>query len=72
MDEAMLARLIQRAIDEDPAARRPNLIHSLLIAHHGKLVLEEYFFGFDRNQPHDIRLDVAAGNLMMAGLSYQI
>jgi CubicO group peptidase (beta-lactamase class C family) len=30
-------------------------IHSLLIARHGKLVLEEYFYGFKREQPHDMR-----------------
>ena len=55
MDEAMLAKLVQQLIDSDPAARRPTLIHSLLIAHRGKLVLDEYFFGFDRSQPHDLR-----------------
>ena len=55
MDETMLARLVQRLIDADPAARRPGLIHSLLVAHHGKLVLEEYFFGFNRDQQHDTR-----------------
>lgn len=55
MDETMLARLVQRLIDGDPAARRPDLIHSLLVAHHGKLVLEEYFFGFNGDQQHDTR-----------------
>ena len=55
MDEAVLSRLIQRLIDADPAARRPALIHSLLVAHRGRLVLEEYFFGFTRDQPHDTR-----------------
>jgi CubicO group peptidase (beta-lactamase class C family) len=55
LDEAALARLVQRLIDADPADRRPALIHSLLIARRGKLVLEEYFFGFDRDQPHDTR-----------------
>jgi CubicO group peptidase (beta-lactamase class C family) len=55
MDEAMLTSLVQRLIDADPAIRRPALIHSLLVAHHGKLVLEEYFFGFNRDQPHDLR-----------------
>jgi len=55
MDEAMLAKLIQRLIDADPAVRRPALIHSLLVAHKGKLVLEEYFYGFDRDEPHDLR-----------------
>ena len=55
MDEAVLARLVQRLIDADPSVRRPALIHSLLVAYKGKLVLEEYFFGFDRGQPHDLR-----------------
>jgi CubicO group peptidase (beta-lactamase class C family) len=55
MDEAMLERMVQKLIDADPAARRPGLIHSLLVAHRGKLVLEEYFFGFDREQQHDTR-----------------
>lgn len=55
MDEERLARLVQRLADSDPADRRPNLIHSVLVAYRGKLVLEEYFFGFQRDQPHDTR-----------------
>jgi CubicO group peptidase (beta-lactamase class C family) len=55
MDEAKLTALIQRLIDADPSIRRAALMHSILVAHKGKLVLEEYFFGFDRNQPHDLR-----------------
>jgi CubicO group peptidase (beta-lactamase class C family) len=54
-DEVALTRLVQAIIDSDPAARRPRRIHSLLVARHGKLVLEEYFFGFDRDMPHDLR-----------------
>jgi hypothetical protein len=30
-------------------------IHSLLIARHGKLVVEEYFHGYHRDDPHDTR-----------------
>ena len=30
-------------------------IHSLLIARHGKLVLEEYFHGANRDEPHNLR-----------------
>jgi CubicO group peptidase (beta-lactamase class C family) len=30
-------------------------IHGVLIARHGRLVLEEYFHGADRDQPHDTR-----------------
>ena len=55
MDEAALTKFVQGLVDADPAARRPQLIHSVLIAYRGKLVLEEYFHGFDRDIPHDIR-----------------
>ena len=55
MDEATLTKLIQRLIDADPSIRRAALMHSILVAHHGKLVLEEYFFGSNRNEPHDLR-----------------
>ena len=54
-DESALAAVIQRVIDSDPAARRPQLIHSLLVARNGRLALDEYFFGNDRDTPHDIR-----------------
>jgi len=55
LDEEPLARLIQRLSEADPAIRRPGLMHSILVAHRGKLVLEEYFFGFDRDKQHDSR-----------------
>ena len=74
IDEAVLGRVVQQLIDADPAARRPSLIHSLLVARHGKLVLEEYFFGFDRDAPHDTRsagktfASVMLGAAMMRGV----
>jgi CubicO group peptidase (beta-lactamase class C family) len=55
LKEAGLARAVQRIIDGDPFARQPSLIHSVLVARRGKLVLEEYFFGHDRDTVHDIR-----------------
>jgi CubicO group peptidase (beta-lactamase class C family) len=55
IDEATLARAVQKIIVGDPAGRRPSLVHSMLIARHGRLVLEEYFFGYDRDTPHDMR-----------------
>ena len=54
-DEAALAATVQKIIDVDPAARRAWLIHSLAIVRHGKLVLDEYFYGFERDRPHDLR-----------------
>ncbi len=73
LDEASLTAAIRGIIDGDPAARRPNLIHSFLIARHGRLVLEEYFYGYDRERPHDVRsagkafASVMLGALMMSG-----
>lgn len=55
IEEAALARAVQRIVAGDPFARRPSLIHSLLVARRGRLVLEEYFFGHDRDTVHDVR-----------------
>jgi CubicO group peptidase (beta-lactamase class C family) len=55
VDEAALARVVQRVIDTDPSARRPTLMHAFLLARRGKLVLEEYFYGTTREGEHDIR-----------------
>lgn len=55
LDEAALATMVQSIIDADPSARRAGLIHSVLVAHRGRLVLEEYFHGYTRETPHDIR-----------------
>ena len=55
IDEAAVTRLIGELAQADPTMRGPNLIHSLLIARHGRLVVEEYFFGQDRETAHDLR-----------------
>jgi CubicO group peptidase (beta-lactamase class C family) len=55
LDEEALRRAMQRIIDGDPFGREPSLIHSVLVARQGRLVLEEYFFGHDRDKVHDIR-----------------
>ncbi len=71
-DEAALARLVQEIATGDPSSRRPQLIHSLLVARGGRLVLEQYFFGYDRDTAHDIR---SAGktfaSVMLGALMYQ-
>lgn len=55
MSEGPLTRMIGAIAEGDPSIRRPNLIHSVLVAHRGRLVLEEYFHGYTRDTPHDIR-----------------
>jgi len=53
-DEARIAALVDRirATPQDVAA--PD-VQSLLVARHGKLVLDEYFNGYDADRPHDVR-----------------
>jgi CubicO group peptidase (beta-lactamase class C family) len=55
LDEAALETIVRSIAASDPTARPPVLIHSLLVAHRGRLVLDEYFFGHDRETPHDMR-----------------
>ena len=49
--EALVRKLIANSIDSTTAPE----IHGVLIARHGKLVLEEYFHGEHREKPHDTR-----------------
>lgn len=73
IDETALARAVQYIVDSDPTARPATLIHSLLVAYRGRLVLEEYFFGHGRETPHDTRsagktfASVMLGAAMMEG-----
>ena len=68
--EAFVQGLIDTRMDSVNASQ----IHSVLIARHGKLVLEEYFHGHDRDRPHDTRsagksmAAVMVGAAMQAGL----
>jgi CubicO group peptidase (beta-lactamase class C family) len=55
IDEGVLSAIIGELASSDPTARPPRLLHSLLVAHRGRLVLEEYFFGQGRETPHDMR-----------------
>ena len=55
LDPDPIEALVQSVLDTDPIAARVACIHSILLARHGKLVLEEYFNGFDRERPHDLR-----------------
>jgi len=46
-------------------------IQSLLIARHGKLALEEYFYGFSRARPHDTRSAGKTLATMLVGVARQ-
>ncbi|TQF17557.1 serine hydrolase [Myxococcus llanfairpwllgwyngyllgogerychwyrndrobwllllantysiliogogogochensis] len=55
MDVQPLRELVQRILDQQPGPDAAPAIQGLLVARHGKLVLEEYFQGFDKERPHDLR-----------------
>ncbi|MDB5234117.1 MAG: CubicO group peptidase beta-lactamase class family [Hymenobacter sp.] len=51
LNPAPLREMVQALIDEQ---QYPN-VHSVLIWQHGKLVLEEYFYGYDRQRLQQLR-----------------
>ncbi|HET7460065.1 MAG TPA: serine hydrolase [Longimicrobium sp.] len=55
LDPAPLERLVRRIEAADPADPAAPQVHSLLVARHGRLALEEYFHGHDAGRPHDLR-----------------
>jgi CubicO group peptidase (beta-lactamase class C family) len=55
LDSAPITALVRKIIDTDPRPQYSPLIQSLLIARHGKLAVEEYFYGQDEERPHDLR-----------------
>lgn len=73
LGEQPLTALVRAITDGDPRFDSTSLIQSVLIARHGRLVLEEYFFGYDQWRPHDLRsasktfASVVAGATMMHG-----
>jgi CubicO group peptidase (beta-lactamase class C family) len=78
IDQAMIERFVQKLIDMPQDSVSTSQVHSLLIARHGKLVLEEYFHGFDRDTPHDTRsaakswTNVLIGAAMQAGVPIRL
>lgn len=78
IDQATIERFVQKLIDMRQDTVSTSQIHSLLIARRGKLVLEEYFHGFDRDTPHDTRsaskswTNVLIGAAMQAGVPIRL
>ena len=78
IDRAMIESFVQKLIDMPQESVSTSQVHSLLIARHGKLVLEEYFHGFDRDTPHDTRsaakswTNVLIGAAMQAGVPIRL
>ena len=70
MDEAPIANLMEKIIRADPTSSAL-AIQSLLIARHGRLVLEEYFYGFSQDRVHDMRSAGKTFAPVLVGLARQ-
>jgi CubicO group peptidase (beta-lactamase class C family) len=55
IDTAAMERLVQSFIDMPMDEADAPEIHALLVARHGRLLLEEYFHGFARDKLHTLR-----------------
>jgi CubicO group peptidase (beta-lactamase class C family) len=55
LDAKLLAALVEQIRDTDPKVSPLPAVQGILAARHGKLVLEEYFYGFSRDRLHDLR-----------------
>jgi CubicO group peptidase (beta-lactamase class C family) len=72
MQSEPIAELV-KTVSMTPTSLHDPDIHAILIARHGKLVVEEYFHGYERYKPHDTRSATKAiastlvGALMQSG-----
>ena len=61
---AVLERLVNGVVD----GTHPN-VRSILVYHKGALILEEYFYGYDRTRPHQMRSFTKSVISLLAGVA---
>jgi CubicO group peptidase (beta-lactamase class C family) len=74
ISRAKISEMMQLLSDAANDSMNAHRLHAIAIARHGKLVVEEYFFGEHADKPHDTRsgsktvLNLLIGAAMQAGL----
>lgn len=66
-----IAAMIEKEIDPPADNVSAPYVHAVLIARHGKLVLEEYFHRFHRDEPHDTRSASKSLTSLLTGATIQ-
>jgi len=66
IDSELIGDMVRAIVDEELA-----LTHSVLVVRRGKLVVEEYFYGFDRKTRHDMRSASKTVTSTLIGLAIQ-
>ena len=69
LDESMLESAVETILRTDPLGDNAPRVHALLVARHGKLVPDEYFFGFSQSRPHDLRSASKTLTSVLAGVA---
>lgn len=69
LDPKPLSALVQQILTSQSDWYTAPYIQSILVARHGKLALEEYFYGFDRESTHDTRSSGKSLTGTLAGIA---
>jgi CubicO group peptidase (beta-lactamase class C family) len=69
IDSAPITALVEQIIGTQATGLRTPYIQGLLVARHGMLVLEEYFYGFHRDRPHDTRSATKSLTTALVGIA---
>lgn len=71
IDRAAIERFVQMLIDQPIDSVHAQDIHAVLIARHGRLVLEEYLHGIDGDALHDTRSAAKSLTSVLVGAAMQ-
>jgi CubicO group peptidase (beta-lactamase class C family) len=71
IDRTGIEAFIQMILDRPMESVRTPQIHGILVARHGRLVLEEYFHGDHRDKLHDLRSAAKSLTATIAGAALQ-
>jgi CubicO group peptidase (beta-lactamase class C family) len=71
MDTTALQSIVRALVAVDPLSETEPRVHAMVVARHGKLVLDEYFRGYDADMMHDLRSASKTMTSIMAGAAMQ-
>ncbi len=69
LDAGPVTALVEQILRTETTGLRTPYIQGLLIARHGLLVLEEYFYGYHRDRPHDTRSATKSLTTALVGIA---
>jgi CubicO group peptidase (beta-lactamase class C family) len=71
LDSLPIVELVRQFVAESTASVTTPYVQAFLLARHGKLVVEEYFYGFHGDRVHDTRSAAKTITATLAGIAMQ-